>query len=144
MSNHGLEERLEEVEGLLEDLIAANEDGRAVLVEGEKDVAALRALGLEGEIVRVKGASTVFAVCESVAKAHRAVIILVDWDRGGGRLAALLQDALDANGLRYDLTFRRDLARATKKEVVHVEGLAAYVGKLRRAARREPTHRRHV
>lgn len=134
-------ERLEELEGILQELVADNEEC-PVLVEGERDAAALRALGLRGEILRVKGADTVFVVCETLARRYRKAIVLTDWDRGGGHLARLLQDALEANGVRYDLAYRRTLARATRREVVHVESLAAYVAGLRRAVeRREPGRR---
>lgn len=143
MSQDHLVERLETVEKLLQDLILDNEEW-AVVVEGEKDVASLRELGLEGEILRVKGAAAVFNWCEHLATRHRKVILLVDWDRGGGHLARLLMDALDANGIRHDDSYRRALAHATKKEVVHVEALARYVGNLRLAARKHPGRRTNV
>jgi 5S rRNA maturation endonuclease (ribonuclease M5) len=140
MSQDSTWERLEQLEALLEELILDNET-IPVLVEGEKDMAALRELGLEGEIFRVKGADAVFTVCERLADHHRRVILLVDWDRGGGHLARLLLDALSANGVRCDTDYRRDLARATKKEVAHVEALARYLGNLRLAARKHPGRR---
>jgi dTMP kinase len=133
-------ERLEELEELLEDLVRDNEHV-PVLVEGEKDVAALRALGLQGELIRVKTAHTVFVVCEELARHHRKAILLVDWDRGGGHLARLLLEALAANGVRCDDTYRKALARATQKEVVHVEGLPRYLDKLRQAVRKSPGRR---
>lgn len=140
MSQDSALQRLEEVEALLEDLVLDNESF-PVLVEGEKDEAALRALGLGGEIIRVKGAVAVFNVVEQLAARHRKVILLVDWDRGGGHLARLLLDALAACGVRCDETYRRALARATKKELVHVEGLDRYVGNLRLAVRKHPGRR---
>lgn len=130
------EDRLEEFEELLEELRLDNEDV-PVLVEGEKDVAALRALGLEGEILRVKQADTVFVVCETLARRHRKVILMVDWDRGGGHLARLVLDALEANGVRCDEAYRKAIARLSQKEVLHVEALDRWAENLRRAARRE-------
>lgn len=140
MSQQSAVQRLEELEALLEELVLDNED-RPVLVEGEKDEACLRALGLQGEILRVKGPDTVFVVVENLARKHRKVILLTDWDRGGGHLARLLIEALEANGVRYDITYRRAFARATKKEVVAVEGLARYLGNLRLATRKHPGRR---
>ncbi|HEV8361264.1 MAG TPA: toprim domain-containing protein [Candidatus Thermoplasmatota archaeon] len=136
MTSTTAQDRLDEIEALLDDLIADNAEW-PVLVEGEKDVASLRALGLEGEILRIKGATTVWVACEAIARRHRKVILMVDWDRGGGHLARLVLDALEANGVRCDPDYRRALARASKKEIVHVEGLATYMDNLRRAARRE-------
>lgn len=140
MSEDSAAERLEDLEALLDELILENEDC-PVLVEGEKDVAALREVGLQGEVVRVKGAESVFGTCEALARRHRRVIILTDWDRGGGHLARLLTEALEANGVRYDLAYRRALAHATKKEIAAVEGLARYLGNLRLAARKHPGRR---
>lgn len=140
MSQDAAADRLEALEALLADLVLDNEE-LPVVVEGEKDVAALRELGLEGEILRAKGPSSVFAVAEHVARHHRKVILLVDWDRGGGHLARLLMEAFDANGVRYDDSYRRALAHATKKEVVHVEALARYLGNLRLATRKHPGRR---
>jgi len=137
MSQDSMQERLDELLELLDKLRLANEE-TPILVEGERDEAALRRLGMEGVILRVKGADSVFAVCEGVGKAHRKAIILTDWDRGGGHLARLLMDMLGANGVRYDADFRKSLSRITKKEVVHVEGLDSYVENLQLAVVRRP------
>lgn len=142
MSLDNAAERLEEVEGLLADLILDNED-TAVLVEGAKDEVALRELGLQGTIVRVKSdGAPLFHVAEQVAQAgHRKVIVLTDWDRTGGHTARLLTEALEANGVRCDMAYRKAFAHATKKEVVCVEALARYVGNLRLATRKHPGRR---
>lgn len=128
------EARLEALEELLAELAEANRQV-PVLVEGEKDERALRALGLEGEIVRVKNAQTVFAVCERLAMRHREVIVITDWDAGGGKLMRLVRDGLKSCGVRPDLAFRRSLARHTRREIHQVESLAAYLARLRRDAR---------
>lgn len=140
MSHDSAAERLEELEALLEKLALDNE-ACPILVEGEKDVASLRELGLQGEILRVKGPASVFAVCEHIAQHHKKVILLVDWDRGGGHLAHLLQDALDANGVKWDGAYRRTLAAATRKEVLCVEDLAGYLEGLRGTVRKNPRWR---
>lgn len=141
MSLDNTAERLEEVERLVADLVEDNAEW-PVLVEGVKDEAALRALGLEGALIRVKGAASLFEVAERVAAAgHRKVILLMDWDRTGGNIARLMTEALEANGVRCDATYRKAFAQATKKEVVCVEALARYVGNLRLAARKHPGRR---
>jgi 5S rRNA maturation endonuclease (ribonuclease M5) len=140
VSIDGAAERLEQLEALLADLVEENEQV-PVLVEGERDVAALRALGLEGEILRVKTSSTVWVVCEIVARAHRKVVVLVDWDRSGGTLARMLEDGLTANGARADMAFRRAIAIATRKEIMQVEDLPGYLESLRWAARKHADRR---
>jgi dTMP kinase len=133
-------ERLERLEALLAELVEANEE-RPVLVEGERDVAALRALGLQGEIVRCKTAQTVFVLCEELARHHTHAILLVDWDRSGGHLARLLLEALHANSVRCDEAFRRELAALSQKEVVAVEDLPRFLDNLRLATRKHPGRR---
>src|SRR3989304_4235544 len=69
---------------VLEDLIEKNHTV-PVLVEEERDVRALRALGVSGDLRVVNRGTTLFAVCEEVAREHGDAIILTDWDvRGGG------------------------------------------------------------
>lgn len=142
MSLDNAADRLEEVEGLLADLILDNED-TPVLVEGAKDEAALRELGVEGQVIKVKSdGAPLWIVAEHVAQAgHRKVIVLTDWDRTGGHTARLLTEALEANGVRCDGAYRKAFAHATKKEVVCVEALARYVGNLRLATRKHPGRR---
>ncbi|MCA1814592.1 MAG: hypothetical protein LC624_11715 [Halobacteriales archaeon] len=137
MSLANAADRLEAVELLLAELIEANEEV-PVLVEGERDVQALRLLGLEGEIVRCKTAQTVFVLCEELARYHRKAILLVDWDRSGGHLARLLLEGLHANSVRCDGEFRRSLAVLTQKDVVCVEDLPRFLDNLRLATRKHP------
>lgn len=125
------EDRLAEMEAVLEELREANQL-LPVLVEGEKDEIALRALGLAGVIARVNRGETLMAVCEELARRHRQVIVLTDWDRKGGQLARLLHEKLGANGARADLQFRRRLARLA--HVRTVEGLAGWMTTLRDVA----------
>ncbi len=129
-----LEERLERVEALLKDLREANRN-TPVIVEGRRDVRALRALGLEGAILTLNTGKPVFQTCEEVSRAHEAAIILTDWDRRGGQLCRLLRKGLEANGTPHDVDFRARLAHLTKKEASAVEELAGFLKRLRRDPR---------
>ncbi|MGQ0535331.1 MAG: hypothetical protein ACT4PT_04590 [Methanobacteriota archaeon] len=124
------EERLEDLGRLLAELSEANLS-TPVVVEGEKDAAALRKLGLSGEILPVNRGDTVFAVAEAIAKDHRRVILLMDWDDYGGHLSRILREALEANAVRCDLEFRRALVRLTRREIAYVESLDTFVARLR-------------
>lgn len=119
------------MEELLEDLRQANRL-HPVLVEGEKDERSLRKLGLTGAIERVNRGTSLLAVCEALARSHREVIVLTDWDRKGGQLARLLREKLGASGGRANLQWRRDLASLA--QVRTVEGLAGWMTTLRAAA----------
>src|SRR3990172_15836 len=126
MSLEDVYDRLVEV---IADLVEANE-GATVVVEGERDVKALRALGLAGEIVTLHRGVTVFHFCERLAADHRQVVILTDWDVRGGQLARLLRDGLAANGVKYDDDLRARLAALCQKDIKAGENLQTDVGRL--------------
>lgn len=123
-------ERLEDLEDVLMELRLAN-DAAAVIVEGDRDEIALRNLGLGGEILKLNRGMQVFTFAESLNGSHSEVVLLTDWDRMGGHLAKLLREALEANGIRVNDAFRKDLIRATNGQVRHVEGLDTHVRNLR-------------
>ena len=59
-----------------------------------------------------------------------SVILLMDWDRTGGRLQRKLSERLSAFGMRIDNETRMELVRAMKPEGRTVEGLKAHAEKL--------------
>jgi len=127
------EERLEFLTAALEDLADANRTA-PVVVEGERDVRALRSLGLRGELIAVNRGSPVFATCEAVAARHREAIVLTDWDRRGGRLARLLRDGLEANDVRANLALRARITILCRKDIKDVESLPGFLERVGRDA----------
>jgi dTMP kinase len=111
---------------VLEDLAEKNVHA-PIIVEGEYDRRALRALGVKGDIRLINEGSTVFGLCESVAAGAREAIILTDWDVRGGRLARQLRDGLAANGVRFDEDLRARLTRLCRKDITDVESLGTFV-----------------
>ncbi len=95
-----------DLEKVIEDLAEKNRLA-PIIVEGEYDRRALRALGLTGDIRLVNEGSTIFGLCESIAGGHREAIILTDWDVRGGRLARL--------------------TRLCRKDITDVESLHTFV-----------------
>ena len=126
-------ERLEALQEAVGDLADAN-TAAPVLVEGERDVAALRALGLDGELMTVHRGASLVQVADDVARSHRSVIILTDWDRKGGLLARRLADLLVGLGVKVDVDLRRRLARLARGEVRTVEALPALLSNAARRA----------
>jgi 5S rRNA maturation endonuclease (ribonuclease M5) len=133
------EDVYEELRAVIAELAEANETV-PVVVEGERDVKSLRALGLAGEIVPLNRGTTVFNLCERLAAEHRAVIVLTDWDVRGGQLARRLRDGLAANGVRHDDDFRARIAALCRREVTTVEDLHKFVERV--APRGEDGRRR--
>jgi 5S rRNA maturation endonuclease (ribonuclease M5) len=60
-----------------------------------------------------------------------SVILLMDWDRTGGRLQRKIGERLEAFGMKIDHETRMDLVRAMKPEGRTVEGLKPHAEKLR-------------
>lgn len=112
---------------------ASSAPGTVLLVEGERDRASLRKLGVPGEIRLVHRGRPIGSVAEELVRGARRVIVLTDWDTEGGHLAQKVREFLEATGVELDLEYRRRLARVLRGELVHVEGLAGWA---RRTAER--------
>ncbi len=115
-----------DLQKVLEDLEEKNRVA-PIIVEGEYDRRALRALGVTGDVRLINEGSTIFGLCESIAGGHREAIILTDWDVRGGRLARQLRDGLAANGVRFDEELRARLTRLCRKDITDVESLHTFV-----------------
>lgn len=120
-------ERLEMLERALDDLRELNAT-MPVVVEGKRDVAALRALGLHGEILMVHSGNALIEVCDRLAERYREVVALTDWDRTGGHIMRHLRDNLRGR-VRLHREIRRTLA--TYSEVHDIEALPTYLDTLR-------------
>lgn len=107
-------------------LEASATPGTFVVVEGERDRAALKKLRIPGPIVVLHHGRTMSEVAQELAGRARRVVVLTDWDTEGGHLAQRLREFLEALPLELDLDVRRRLARALRGELVHVEGLAGW------------------
>ena len=110
---------IEEFQLLLSAL--ANGPGTAIIVEGKKDVAALRKLGLDKERIIQLERRPLFEVSEAVAAKYRDAVILTDLDAEGKKLYAALNSSLQHLGVRIDNRLRNFLFRKTK--VRQIEGL---------------------
>lgn len=128
-----LEERLEHLEALIDELVVVNREIPAI-VEGKRDVRALRRLGLEGEILMVNTGESRITFCDRLAGRYAEAILLTDWDRTGGIIARDLRDNLKGR-VRLERNLRKGLALYS--EVSAVEELPGYMGGLVRRIRGE-------
>lgn len=128
------EQRLEALEDAIARLRMAAA-GSLVVVEGRKDVAALDALGVGGEALTVHRGKTLEVLADDIVRqaGPRTVILLVDWDRTGGRLFRRLHDAL-AGRVTLDVDLRRRIARASYEKCL--EDVPGELAALRRKAGR--------
>lgn len=124
------EERLEQLEKVfdnLEDLSATI----PVIVEGIRDVGALKRMGITKNVIALNRGVSVFAFCEQISKHHSKAVILTDWDRRGGQLARMLREALMANGVEAIDGIRTQVVILSKKDVKDIESMPTYLERLR-------------
>lgn len=92
-----------------------------VIVEGKKDSAALRKLGIANIIELSK--KPIYSIVEEVAEKTEDCVILTDLDRKGKELFGKLNEGLQRHGIRVDNTFREFLFKRTKLR--QIEGITA-------------------
>ncbi len=91
---------------------------RPVVVEGKKDEAALKKLGVHN--VHQLSQKPLFSFVEEISKTSKGVILLLDNDREGRKLFKRLLQGFSRMGLQVDRRF----ARAMRKlRISHVEGI---------------------
>jgi 5S rRNA maturation endonuclease (ribonuclease M5) len=126
-------EKEERIAKILSALAEESAKGTPILVEGKKDVEALRKLGIEGPVISVKtgGKSFLDVVCELEKSKTSRLILFLDFDRRGKEGTRKLKQNLEKAKIKTDIEFWRALSRLAGKDVQCVEGLTAYLEKLR-------------
>ena len=131
-----LKDKEEKILQILDALIQESEKGVPVVVEGRKDVDALRALGVSGPILSVKtgGKSFADAMGEMERREFAEVVLLLDFDRRGKEGTKRLKQSLERAKIKPNLDFWRALSALLGREIQCVESLTAYMGTLRKRA----------
>jgi len=121
--------RLEALEELLSALLELNKR-IPVIVEGKRDVLALRALGFEGELLQVHSGKGLYEFSEEVHERFNEVILLLDWDQRGEALYESLGELLSGLWERYS-SFRETLKILSRNEVFEIESIPDLMERLR-------------
>ena len=85
---------IEDLEKIIAEL---GEENRSIpiVVEGKKDIKALRKLDISGSIISVNAGVSLIDFCDNIAQEHADIIILTDWDRKGGYLCRTIKKNLE-------------------------------------------------
>ena len=128
-----MKEREEKILKVLEALAEKAVKGTPIVVEGKKDVDALRALGVDGTMLTVKtgGKSFLDAVSEIERIDVPEVILFLDFDRRGKQGTKLLKQSLERAKINPNVKFWRALLALVGKEIQCIESLTAYLETLR-------------
>ena len=112
---------------ILQDLQEQSDAGVPIIVEGRRDEAALRKLGIRGTILCLKATGEPrFRFVERLDGSKRA-IVLTDFDREGGELGTWLYQELSHRGVRADNQLWRKIRGLARTEVRSVEELPSFV-----------------
>ncbi len=95
-----------------------------VVVEGKRDVNALKNIGFSGKIIEFHKFGGIVNFADSVAN-YEKLIILFDRDRKGRYLTGKTIHLLERR-IKIDLSFKRKLASITKGKIRYVEQLICY------------------
>ncbi len=121
---------LEGLEKLIASLIDASYHGAAVIVEGRRDLQALRALGLPGPVIMASHRNAL-ELAEDAARRYAQIILLTDWDGKGDEMCKTIEYHLRSVGSRPDKEIRSRLGKLVKKEIKDVESLSRYAERMR-------------
>jgi len=122
----------EKIFKILTSLSEESLNGTPIIVEGKKDVIALRMFGVKGIIITVKtkGKSFLDVISEIQKTNVSEIILFLDFDKRGKEATKCLQKNLEHLKIRYNLTFWRELHNLTRKELQYIESLPVYLGNI--------------
>ena len=114
---------LEDLEKAISELRDENEK-IPIIVEGEKDIEALRKLDINGIIISVNVGTSITDFCDRIADKYNDIIILTDWDRRGGYLCHTIRKNLQGR-VNCNIYYRSYFAKNSM--IRTVEGLPAWI-----------------
>ena len=127
-----LERRLERILNVLDNVASEASEGIPIVVEGEKDINALKRLSVAGNFISAKtsGKSLLDVLSEVEAQEKPEVIMLMDFDKRGREMTVRLARGLERMGIKPNLVFWKTLFSLVGRDVKDVEGLVTYVKNL--------------
>ena len=127
------ERKFELLMKILQKLCKKDERSIPILVEGKKDLSALRRLGIRGEVFCVRNSGKVLVDSLDEVQ-NEEVILLVDFDEYGIALAKDIIQYLERKGVKVNSIFWNEIRALVKRDVKDVEGLPSYLEKLKKRA----------
>ncbi|MDG6939039.1 MAG: hypothetical protein JRN39_01375 [Nitrososphaerota archaeon] len=123
-------EKLAETKARLAALMRSlnREDGRrtVVVVEGDRDEEAIRALGYRGEVFRLCACGRSYSGLLSASENCHRTVLLTDYDRKGSYMLHRASRMLQGKGLVVDTWLRKRIRQITEGQVDHIEELGGF------------------
>lgn len=119
--NRAVIECYEEAYRILKDMESYCSD-KILIVEGVRDREALKALGLNINIMILKNGDSFESMLERLEDVDE-IVVLTDFDPQGVELAYKIMNRLESVGVKVNLTYWSKLRNLLKREIKDVEGL---------------------
>jgi 5S rRNA maturation endonuclease (ribonuclease M5) len=126
---------MEETERIILELRTQSETGVPIIVEGRRDEAALRRLGVTGKVHCLKARGESRHEFLDRLDGTKEAIVLTDFDREGKELETWLYKELSQRGVRTDLKLWIRMRSLARTEVRSVEEIPNFVRALEVRAR---------
>ena len=122
-------EKQEKVFRTITQLAEDSAQGALIVVEGQKDLDALKCLGVSGKVLLAKtGGKSFNLLLQKIEKEQpKRVILLLDFDRRGREITAKLKQGLERERIKLDLTFWHTFRALVGRDVQCIESLTSYM-----------------
>lgn len=121
-------ERAERLKEALQSLYEINKR-IPVIVEGKRDLLALRRIGLIGEIITVHSGKGIYDFCEDLSERFHRVVLLMDWDSKGESLMKQLSGHISGMWEEF-VPFREVIKILCQKDIKDIEGIPTLLERL--------------
>ena len=95
-----------------------------IIVEGNKDINALRKINITGEIISVNKGMSIADFCDYLSYRYKEIVILTDLDRKGGQLCYKIKKNLIGR-VDCNTNFRKKIPQKTI--IRTIEGLPSWI-----------------
>ena len=108
--------------------------GTPIIVEGKKDITALRALGVDGTVIAVKtgGKSFQDSISEIEKMGVNEVVLFLGFDRRGKEVTRRLKQSLEPARIKPNTHFLRALSALVAKDIQCIQSLTSYLDTIRK------------
>ena len=127
--------KMEETEKLISEIREQSEAGVPIIVEGRRDEAALRKLGIAGSVYCLKARGESRHEFLDRLNGTKEAIVLADFDREGKELETWLYKELSQRGVKSDLKLWIRMRSLARTELRSVEEIPKFVRALEARAR---------
>ena len=127
--------KMEETQRIIDELRTQSGAGVPIIVEGRRDEAALRRLGVTGKVHCLKARGESRHEFLDRLDGTKEAIVLTDFDREGKELETWLYKELSQRGVKSDLKIWIRMRSLARTEVRSVEELPSFIRALESRAR---------